>query len=43
MQELSGEITAEELSEKKMKLMILEKKTDKQIHEIQKILDNLEP
>ncbi|MFW9898254.1 MAG: ADP-ribosylation factor-like protein [Candidatus Thorarchaeota archaeon] len=42
MQELSGEITVEELSEKKMKLMIIEEKTAKQIQEIQKILDNLE-
>ncbi|MFX1394355.1 MAG: hypothetical protein ACFFAH_12380, partial [Promethearchaeota archaeon] len=41
MQELSGEITTEELKEKKMKLMIIENKTDKQILEIQRMMDKL--
>ena len=41
MKELSGEITPEELKEKKMKLAILEKKIDDQINQIQNILNSL--
>ncbi|MFX1259682.1 MAG: hypothetical protein ACFFAN_17655, partial [Promethearchaeota archaeon] len=42
MQELTGEITPEELNEKMKKLEIIEKKTDEQIQQTQKYLDELD-
>jgi hypothetical protein len=41
MKELSGEISPEELKEKKMKLAFLEKKIDDQINQIQNLLNSL--
>ncbi len=40
IKELTGEITADELKEKKSKLVLLEKKIDDEIQELQKLLNN---
>ena len=40
MKELTGEITADELKEKKSKLVLLEKKIDDEIQELHKLLNN---
>jgi len=41
MQELMGEISAEELEQKKQKMVVLEKKIDQQIIDLQAQLDSL--